>query len=82
MAIEFSVPPKYRCDSCLDVHDDSDDALNCCKPSITEFYKCPFCHEEHDGHVDAINCCFDRFENGEEPKLRCTKTIDMFEVQP
>lgn len=78
MGYELKIDPKYSCDNCGDVHDDSDDAFDCCKPTISEFYRCPFCHEDYQGHVDALNCCAERFEAGEEPRFRCPKTIDMF----
>ena len=51
----------WRCPECLDVHDDEDDAAECCKPTPAEAdassRKCPVCGTAHDSHEAAADCC-------------------------
>ncbi len=50
---------KYQCNQCDDLHDDADEAMECC-PHISEIYACGHCHECF-GHNEgaAESCCDD-----------------------
>ena len=46
----------YRCPECDTLHDDEDDAEDCCK--ITEGQaRCPVCDEKYESHRSAADCC-------------------------
>ena len=47
----------WRCDECLEIHDDEGGASECCKPSITELYECAGCEGMHDSEGEAVDCC-------------------------
>lgn len=48
---------KYRCGECDEIHDDEEDALDCCRPKVVQVYVCPSCGLDHDIEGDAIECC-------------------------
>lgn len=50
-------PMAWRCDDCYTVHDDDDDARECCAPEIIAGYTCPLCRDFHTREADAIACC-------------------------
>lgn len=56
VATPRSVPMKYRCGDCHDVHSDEVGALDCCPVRITEVYLCPVCDEDHLSESDALQC--------------------------
>lgn len=58
----------YRCGSCRDVHEDEDEARECCAPSISEVYACPVCGEIHEEESEAGECC--GFETVQCPNCR------------
>ena len=47
---------KWQCGECGDIHDDEDDASECCKPVIREVYVCPICNEKHGDREEAMEC--------------------------
>ena len=49
--------PKFRCDECKEIHDEEDEARECCQPIVDEVYECPLCKEIHDNEQRAIECC-------------------------
>lgn len=51
------IQPKYKCPDCGELHDDYDDAVECCEPFISAVYLCPVCQEQHRMEDDAIECC-------------------------
>lgn len=48
---------KFRCNSCDELHDIEDDALDCCSPGYEERYICPLCNADHMMAEDALACC-------------------------
>ena len=46
----------WECSCCNDLHDDEDDALDCCRPSANEVFLCPVCDEAHDSMKEAQEC--------------------------
>lgn len=55
--MKVSLNPKYKCCKCGDVHNDADDAEDCCRPLIIEVWACPLCREEHSDEREALSCC-------------------------
>ncbi len=53
----MSLPVYYLCTECDTVHDDEEDALDCCAPLVEEIYLCPVCSLGYDREEDAIDCC-------------------------
>ncbi|MBS1143389.1 MAG: hypothetical protein H6R14_795 [Proteobacteria bacterium] len=53
----MELDPKYQCCECGDIHDDEDDARECCAPRIKEVFVCPQCKEVFDDEDEAIECC-------------------------
>lgn len=49
-------PEVWRCGECFTVHDDEDDARDCCPQRIEEGYACPVCGEFHEEEAAAIAC--------------------------
>ncbi|MBA3034843.1 MAG: hypothetical protein KKF85_03535 [Gammaproteobacteria bacterium] len=47
----------WQCDECLTVHDDEDEAYECCRPQVIEGHLCPICDGFHQLKQDAIDCC-------------------------
>lgn len=47
----------YKCGSCSEVHDDEEEARECCMPEIIELYECPICKDRHHEEEDAVACC-------------------------
>lgn len=47
----------WKCCECGEIHDDDDDAQECCKPRIEELYRCDVCSETHEDEDEAGNCC-------------------------
>lgn len=54
---KVSIEPKHKCPECGDLHDDYDDALDCCRPHIEEVYVCPLCAGQFNTEEDALDCC-------------------------
>jgi hypothetical protein len=49
---------KWKCDICGDVHDDEDDARDCCPRMIDMVYVCSECGKVSDFYYRAINSCY------------------------
>lgn len=49
----------YVCGECDDRHDNYDEALTCCPPSVHELHQCTRCNVLHDDEDDAEACCSD-----------------------
>lgn len=47
----------WQCDLCAFIYEDEEDAIDCCRPGITERYLCPICKDDHDVEDAAIACC-------------------------
>jgi len=58
---------KWRCEECKELHDDEDDARDCCRPSIREVFVCPVCASVCDDEDDALDCC--QFDDSEPPRV-------------
>lgn len=48
---------QWSCDNCGELHDEEDDALECCPPAITKVFFCPVCDESHLSEQQARECC-------------------------
>ena len=48
---------KWRCEECDEIHDEYDDAVECCKPRVTECFLCPVCGSNFISEEIAIGCC-------------------------
>lgn len=59
--------PKWRCEECLTIHDDEDDAIECCQPDVSMIWVCPRCGEIHGEEAMARDCCGG--EDGEPVRL-------------
>lgn len=51
------VPEAWRCNECMTVYDNEDDAVECCQPRVTEGYICPVCGSFHMNADRAVDCC-------------------------
>jgi len=47
----------YRCGECGDIHDDYDEARECCEPTVYEVYSCGHCREEFGSHEELAGAC-------------------------
>lgn len=54
---------RYRCDECGDIHEDEDNARECCAPTISEVYQCSVCHAKFDDEDEADKHCLDHDED-------------------
>lgn len=63
----------WRCEECGTVHDDEDEANECCRPEITEGYQCGECGTFYVDEVDANNCCA---QDGDGVGL-CTNPLEL-----
>lgn len=54
---DTGLKPKYQCDECGEIHDDVDDAHDCCQPKVIEGYRCPVCLDFHHKEQTALDCC-------------------------
>lgn len=50
---------RWKCGQCGEIHDDEDEARECCMPAIHELYGCPICDANHEDEEDALKCCGD-----------------------
>jgi len=50
---------KYRCEGCDELHDDRDEAEECCRPDVAKVYVCPVCEKEFEEleEEEAEQCC-------------------------
>lgn len=46
---------QWRCHDCGELHDDEDEARECCPPE--EVYLCPSCDEQYRHEIEARACC-------------------------
>ena len=49
--------PLWQCSECDEIHDDEDDAQDCCRPTVHELWGCPECAKVHDTEKLALSCC-------------------------
>lgn len=48
----------YRCQGCHELHDDEDDAIDCCPADDEDGgLRCPCCGTEHDDADGVVDCC-------------------------
>lgn len=47
---------KWLCTECGELHDDEDDAQDCCRPVVREVHQCPICKEHYGRESDAVEC--------------------------
>lgn len=52
----FTEVVQYRCNACMTMHDDEDDARNCCSPDDDMDF-CPICGSEAPDVQAAASCC-------------------------
>lgn len=50
------LPIQFRCNACLELHDDYEDAKDCCAPGVDEVFVCPVCCGEYLSEEDALDC--------------------------
>lgn len=55
--MNIKVKELYQCGACREIHDDEDDAKECCKPTVTTLFVCPVCEKHHDDADPALTCC-------------------------
>lgn len=49
---------RYQCSQCDEIHEDEDDARECCQPEVWEVYECGECGKLHGSdEVAAKSCC-------------------------
>ncbi|HCP04635.1 MAG TPA: hypothetical protein DIT61_14180 [Pseudomonas sp.] len=49
---------RYQCSQCDEIHEDEDDARECCQPEVWEVYECGECGKLHgSSEVAAKSCC-------------------------
>lgn len=51
------IQTKWQCPSCYELHDDQDEAQECCRPAAQEVYLCPKCGDACEDEDEAIACC-------------------------
>lgn len=51
------VTTAWECDSCSEVHDTEDEALDCCPARATAVYQCVACGERSTAIDDLAHCC-------------------------
>lgn len=54
----------YRCCECRELHDDEDNAVECCAPDASDGLHheegashCPVCYDRHNSPREAADCC-------------------------
>ena len=52
----------WQCEECGEIHDDEDDARECCMPRIHEVFVCRECGEAYPTEQAATQCCADSDE--------------------
>ncbi len=52
---------KWECGHCGELHDDEDEANECCQPTIAEKWECGECGEVYDSESEAEECCTEAF---------------------
>jgi len=46
----------FKCGECGDIHDEEDDAVECCFPGVTEGFLCPVCQGFFIDEEAALAC--------------------------
>ena len=59
---EHRIKYAWKCGECGYIHDDEDDARECCMPDILEVVVCRLCGKTHRLKEDAMQCCADSEE--------------------
>lgn len=47
----------WRCEQCGEIHDDEDEASECCPPEVTVLFRCKVCRETYRKEEEAEDCC-------------------------
>jgi hypothetical protein len=55
--MDLKIKALYQCGACREIHDDEDEAMDCCRPDIIELYECPVCKANHNDEDKALTCC-------------------------
>lgn len=55
----------WECGRCGEVHEDEDEAVDCCRPTVNEVWECAVCGECHDDRDEALKCCLSEEEIAE-----------------
>ncbi|MBW2981943.1 hypothetical protein KY343_03630 [Candidatus Woesearchaeota archaeon] len=67
---------RYRCVHCDQLHEDEEDAKECCPPEEVILWECGNCGEKYEDESEAKECC----DNGEEVDgFKCPKCGEFFE---
>jgi hypothetical protein len=54
---KLEAKPLWKCGHCEEIHDDEDDAQDCCRPEVRELWGCPECEKVHGEESLAVSCC-------------------------
>lgn len=47
----------WQCGDCGTLHENEDDAEECCRPEVYEVWRCDSCGKQHDEETEAESCC-------------------------
>lgn len=47
----------YECPDCGELHEEQDDAKDCCPKEIVEMWVCSVCGEQYEDWDSAYSCC-------------------------
>jgi len=53
----MKVEVKWKCLECGIKHENRNDAISCCQPSVDEVYVCGECGEDYEIDTEALICC-------------------------
>jgi hypothetical protein len=57
----MTISPAWECSHCGEWHDNEDDAIECCEPTIIEGWQCDSCGECYRLEENAKSCCAQSF---------------------
>ncbi|MDD5176781.1 MAG: hypothetical protein PHQ05_10205 [Sterolibacterium sp.] len=66
----------WRCEQCLEIHDNEDDARECCRPDVTAGYGCLECGLFFLNEIGAEKCCSDSDADPAAPPI-----LNRFELE-
>lgn len=69
------IEEKWVCGECAQLHDDEDEAIECCRPCVTHIFICPECGEHCDTEDKARECCATDGERATPLQYRIPKDI-------
>lgn len=70
---------RWKCGECGEIHDDENDARECCLPGVFEVYQCPICKTSHIDSQEAEECLTACKE--QNPQFRYMASIKELEDQ-